>query len=135
VAHLNGILVNVFFHQKTVLCEDLLGCDLVFAAVIRCDLLPGSYQIVVIRDLNLGEDLACIGVRFVDDAANVVNGFLYAFNKLKNAPNTPEFNKLRTQLTYDLNNNTAISMILNLLLNDEDIKEDLINQKEFVFRR
>ena len=60
---------------------------------------------------------------------------LYAFNKLKNAPNTPEFNKLRTQLTYDLNNNTAISMILNLLLNDEDIKEDLINQKEFVFRR
>jgi len=58
-----------------------------------------------------------------------------AFNRLKNAPKTKEFDKLRAHLTYDLNNNTAICMIKNMLLNDEDIKGALIKQKEFVFRK
>lgn len=60
---------------------------------------------------------------------------IYAFNKLKNAPQTKEYDRLRCYLTYDLNNNNAIGMLKNMLLNDSDIKEGLINQKEFVFRR
>ena len=60
---------------------------------------------------------------------------MFAFNKLKSAPSTSEFDELRTHLTYDLNNNTAISMLLNRLIKDEEIKEDLINKKEFLVMR
>ena len=54
---------------------------------------------------------------------------MYAFNKLKNAPKTIEFEKRRSVLTYDLNNNTAIGLMLNILLNDEFIKEDIVGIK------
>lgn len=60
---------------------------------------------------------------------------IYAFNKLKSAPHTEEYDKLRSHLTYDLNNNTCISMILNMLINDKEIKEDLIEHKQFLYRR
>lgn len=51
---------------------------------------------------------------------------LYAFNKLRLAPQTDEYNKLRSYLTYDLNNNTCISMMVDRLINDDEIREDII---------
>ena len=60
---------------------------------------------------------------------------IYAFNKLRTAPQTEEFDKRRSRLTYDLNNNTCISMMLNMLINDKEIKEDLIEKKQFMYIR
>ena len=48
-----------------------------------------------------------------------------AFNKLKDAPVTPENMKLKSYLTYDMNNNMAISMIVSRLVLDKDINSGL----------
>ena len=48
-----------------------------------------------------------------------------AFNKLKDAPVTPENMKLKSYLTYDMNNNMAISMIVSRLVLDKDINAGL----------
>ncbi len=53
----------------------------------------------------------------------------HAFNKLKNIPITPQNMDLKSHLTYDLNNNTAISMMLSRLMKDEDIVNDLLSAK------
>lgn len=49
------------------------------------------------------------------------SALLYAFSKLKDAPVTPEILKKRTYLTYDMNNNTAISMMVSQLVLDKEI--------------
>lgn len=47
-----------------------------------------------------------------------------AFNRLKEAPNTPENIKFKPYLTYDMNNNLAISMMVSKLLSDKDLNEN-----------
>jgi len=57
----------------------------------------------------------------------------YAFNKLKSVPETPKNTNLKSHLTYDLNNNTAISMLLSMLMMDNDLRED--NFKEVIINQ
>lgn len=44
-----------------------------------------------------------------------------AYNKLKDAPVTPENMKLKSYLTYDMNNNMAISMMVSRLVLDKEL--------------
>lgn len=47
-----------------------------------------------------------------------------AFARLKDAPLTPENVQLKSYLTYDMNNNTAISMIVSRLVLDKELNPD-----------
>jgi len=52
---------------------------------------------------------------------NMRTALLYAFNKIKQAPLSTETRRLKNCLTYDMTNNTAISMLLTILIQDDEI--------------
>ncbi len=52
-----------------------------------------------------------------------------AYSKLKDAPVTPDNMKLKSYLTYDMNNNMAISMLVSRLVLDKEINSSYGDQR------
>jgi len=59
---------------------------------------------------------------------------IYAYNKLKDEPVTSDNRRFKSFLTYDMNNNATIHMLLLRLLEDEEISKDLAYSKSFYVR-